>query len=253
MRTVISFDEGCSGNFLAALLSRAQVTELRRIDSHHNTQLNYSIIPKLDLYTGTPLKSIVVTHDTNSQQIKKILNADRIIRIEPITGIFTAIYNVFSKKLIDEDKEDILGKWPEHPAYCYDRTFEHIKDYYAKFSKNMWTSDEILFDFGWIFDDQKMLEFLNQNNIDANFNFVKQYQQSQFPLLLNLPDSTNMRNIVLQIPTDYFKQSPWFACYCIFSFEVKNNLNEHQRKWSINQLSLLGAEEIIALSLQYQL
>lgn len=253
MRTVISFNEGCSGNFLAALLSRAQVTELQRIDSYHNRQLNYSIIPKLAAYTGKPLKSIVVTHDTDSQQIKKILNADRIIRIEPITGIFTAIYNVFSKKLIDEDNEDILDKWPTYPSYCYDRTFEHIKDYYAKFSKNMWTSDKILFDFGWIFNDEKMLEFLNQNNIDADFNFIKQYQKSQLPLLLNLPESTNMHDIVLKIPSDYFKQSPWFACYCIFSFEIKNNLTEYQRKWSIDQLPLLGPKEIIALSLQYQL
>lgn len=250
MRTVISFSEGCSGNFLAAFLTNSKIVNAYRIDGA-NTNLNYSMLPKLADYSE-PLKPVIVTHEHDSQKIRAVLNPDQIIRIEPVTGVFTAIYNVFIKKLIDDDKEDILTRWPREPAYCYDRTFEHIKYYYANFVNSRLTSDEIFFDFGWIYDANKMTEFCNKINITGDFNLLEKYKQSQLPLLLNLPDTKDINKIISLIPDNYFVQSPWFACYCLFCFEVNNQLTEDQRLWSINEVPVLGPQQLIELSLKYR-
>ena len=228
MKTVISFSEGCSGNFLAAFLSNSkiaaeQIVKARRIDGifrgKRRDLINYGQAMDLDNrihLIGLDRFSVIITHDHNVQKIKSVLKPDQIIRIEPITGLFTAIYNVFTKKLIDDDNEDIMKQWPSNVSYCYDKTFEHLKCYYAKFSNRHVTADEILFDFGWIFDRSKMETFLKDIDMTGNFELLERYQESQLPLLLNLPATGIMSEIVAQIPNKYFEQSPWFACYCLF-------------------------------------
>lgn len=267
MRTVISFSEGCSGNFLATFITNSNIVDAQdmvntsRVDGSlrrkHLNLINHAWAMDLD-NPGTYRKdldnfTVIVTHDHDPQKIKSKLNPDQIIRIEPITGLFTAIYNVFTKKLIDDDKEDIMKRWPCEPSYCYDRTFEHLKCYYTKFSNSYLTSEEILFDFGWLFNQEKMEIFLKKINMIGDFNLLKKYQESQLPLLLNLPSTNIMSEIVVQIPDKYFKQSPWFACYCLFCFELNNNLVEEQRMWSINHLSsVLGPSDLIDLSFRYR-
>lgn len=250
IKTVISFDEGCSGNFLAALISNSEITSFKRVDTVSNqSQSNFIMLS--ELISIPIIVNVVATHEHDSDIIQKMLCPNRIIRIEPITGIFTAIYNVFDKKLIDEDQKDILQKWPLNPGYCYDMTLEHIKDYYGKFSQRKHTPDQILFDFGWLYQRPMLTAFLKQLKITANIDLVDQYLQTQMPLLLDLPKSNSMTDIVKLIPTEYFAKSPWFACYCVFCFELNNNLREHQRLWSIDTLPVLCADSLIALSAQY--
>ena len=265
MKTVISFSEGCSGNFLAAFLSNSkiaaeQIVKARRIDGifrgKRRDLINYGQAMDLDNrihLIGLDRFSVIITHDHNVQKIKSVLKPDQIIRIEPITGLFTAIYNVFTKKLIDDDNEDIMKQWPSNVSYCYDKTFEHLKCYYAKFSNRHVTADEILFDFGWIFDRSKMETFLKDIGMTGNFELLETYQESQLPLLLNLPATGIMSEIVAQIPNKYFEQSPWFACYCLFCFELNNSLKEEQRLWSINDINqVLGPDDLVDLSFKYQ-
>ena len=252
MRTVISFDEGCSGNFLAALLSDSQIQRFDRIDDAKN-ELDYSLAPLFDMFEYTDFKDVIVTHENEYQKIKDFLNPDRIIRVVPRTGMFTAIYNVFVKKHIEEKRTDIMSHWPSSTGYCYDMTFEHIKDYYAKFSKLITHKNFIEFDFGWIYDTDKLLHFLKSINVlDPNITIIENYQRQQLPLLLDLPTSKLMSHITSTIPDYLFNDSPWFACYCIFVYEKIHNLKEHQRKWSIDRLPLLGKDQLIELSLNYE-
>jgi hypothetical protein len=267
MRTVISFSEGCSGNFLATFITNFDVAihkhivDINRVDKtlrfNHINLINYGWAMDID-DPSTHRKdldnfTVIVTHSHDTQKIKSTLNPDQIIRIEPVTGLFTAIYNVFTKKLIDDDKADIMKQWPSAPSYCYDKTFEHLKFYYAKFSNSQLTADEILFDFGWIWDLEKMNIFLKETGMTGDFDLLKRYQASQLPLLLNLPSTNNMSEIVAQIPSTYFEQSPWFACYCLFCFELNNNLKEEQRLWTIDNLSqVLGPNDLVDLSVKYQ-
>lgn len=267
MKTVISFSEGCSGNFLAAFITHSNIGETNEIENtdrvdgdlrrRHLNHINHAWAMDLD-NRGTYRKNyndytVIVTHDHDTEKIKSKLDPDRIIRIEPVTGLFTAIYNVFTKKLINDDQEDIMKKWPVDPSYCYDRTFEHLKYYYKKFSTSCLTDDQILFDFGWLFNQEKMKTFLKKINMTGDFDLLEKYQKSQLPLLLNLPSTNVMSEIVAQIPDKYFEQSPWFACYCIFCFELNNDLLENQRLWSINNISsVLGPSDLIGLATKYQ-
>lgn len=249
MKTVISFTEGCSGNFLAALISNSNVKSFKRIDVASNLKdANFIMLPSMGSGQGF---DVITTHEADSKVIHNHVAPARIIRIEPITGLFTAIYNVFDKKLIDEDQKDIMQKWSTEPGYCYDMTLEHMKDYYRVFSQSKYTSDQTLFDFGWLYQRNQLIEFLQLLGIDTNIDLLNQYMSTQMPLLLSLPLSKSMIDIVQLIPAEYFAKSPWFACYCIFCFEHNNQLLEHQRMWSIDALPVLTAASLIALSTQY--
>ena len=249
MKTVISFTEGCSGNFLAALISNSDVKSFKRIDIVSNRKdANFIMLPFMESGQGF---DVIATHEADSKIIHNHVAPARIIRIEPITGIFTAIYNVFDKKLIDEDQKDIMQKWPSEPGYCYDMTLEHMKDYYRVFSQSKHTPDQTLFDFGWLYQHNQLIEFLQLLGIDTNIDLINQYMSTQMPLLLSLPLSNSMTDIVQLIPTEYFVKSPWFACYCVFCFEHNNKLQEHQRQWSIDTLPILSVDGLITLSTQY--
>jgi hypothetical protein len=249
MKTVISFTEGCSGNFLAALISNSDIKSFKRIDTASNLKnANFIMLPFMETVQGF---DVIATHESNSKIINNHVKPARIIRIEPVTGIFTAIYNVFDKKLIDEDQKDIMQKWPAEPGYCYDMTFEHMKDYYHVFSQSKHRPGQMLFDFGWLYQHNQLTEFLQSIGVDANLDLVDRYMSTQMPLLLSLPLSASMADIVQLIPEEYFVRSPWFACYCIFCFEHNNKLQEYQRMWSIDTLPVLSAEGLIALSTQY--
>lgn len=257
MKTVISFSEGCSGHFLAALLANSDITIDSRIDTANNAQLwkDHSIHqafrsnfqPHQDDYT------IALTHEKNYNLIQYYLNPDRVIRIEPVTGIFTAIYNVYHKKLINEDHPTILDNWQANPSAHYNRAHEHLKDYYTYFSNSAWTPAEIFFDFGWLYNDAKLKQFAQDIDVDINLDMVYNYRAKQLPWVLNHPSATNMAEIVDQFPAEIFYTSPWFASYCIFSFEHANNMQESQRTWSIDNVGLLTRDELIHLSTGYQL
>jgi hypothetical protein len=253
MKTVISFDEGCSGNFLAALLTGSTAVSYNRIDYWSNYNLlKYQLCA--DLSTENFLKhDVVVTHEHDYNRICQLLKPDRIIRIEPQTGIFNAIYNIYSKKLINEDHPGLIDRWTTNPSVHYDQALEHIKDYYNYFLDSKLTNGEILFDFGWIYNDQDLLNFSNRLGIDIDITFAQAYREKQLPWLLDLPQQKDMESIVGQIPEQYFTMSPWFASYCIFCYEKLNQLGECQRTWSINQVGLLTKSNLIQLAQQYQL
>jgi hypothetical protein len=251
-KIVISFDEGCSGNFLAALLTNSRILKFDRIDKHIENKLFYRRMYFLNKdYADFDHYNIIITHCSDSAIIQK-LSPNIIIRILPITGIFTAIYNVFSKKHISDLGNNIMLYWPSNPAYCYDLTMQHLKDYYNKFSALTYSSDQMIFDFGWIYDTEKLLHFANQFNINVDNSLITQYQKHQLPMLLDLPVSNNMKDIISPISDEYFIQSPWFACYSIFCYEKINSLNESQRCWSIDQLPLMNKKSLVELSYQYQ-
>jgi hypothetical protein len=69
-KIVISFDEGCSGNFLASLLSKGKIFNHYRIDSDENF-INHSIFPKFSNYQET-YHNIIVTHENDIDKIKEV-------------------------------------------------------------------------------------------------------------------------------------------------------------------------------------
>jgi len=251
-KIVISFDEGCSGNFLAALLSNSKISAFNRIDAKENI-LSYDMLPSININGKIKnTKSIIVTHEHKTNIIKQISNVDLIIRIIPVTGIFTAIYNVFFKKAVAGQYTDVMDQWPNNTAYCYDMTFEHIKDYYNKFSNRTLEHDQLLFDFGWFYDADKLMQFVNKLNIPCHMSLIKKYQEAQLPLLLSLPNSNKMEDIVNLVPDEFFNNNPWFVCYCLFCFEQNNHLLESQRQFSIDQFdSIITARDLISLSSKY--
>lgn len=250
MKIVISFDEGCSGNFLAALLSDSILTSYNRIDSPENF-LDYTTVPRFN-YKVTHHKDIIVTHENNITQIKKHFKPDIVIRIQTITGIFSAIYNVFTKKHLAETETQIMEKWADDKNFSYDMTLEHLKDYFYKFTKNQSYEDAIIFDFGNFYNKERIKEFFESHQlILKNEDLISKYQEKQFPLLLDLPNSNRMEDIINIIPDDYFKNSPWFACYCIFCFEQLNKLSENKRRWTIDNIPFLDKQTLIKISKLY--
>lgn len=247
-RLVISFDEGCSGNFLAALLTNSKLEKFNRIDHPWNV-LYYQGLPTAeDFKLLNSRQHTIITHESDSNVLKE-LSPDIVIRILPITGMFTAIYNVFSKKHLANT--NIPAKWPSDPGYCYDMTLEHIKDYFNIFSNLKSYPGQLIFDFGWLYDTDKLLKFTNSLGIPIDISLVDQYIDNQLDLLLDLPTSSLMQDIIEEIPDSYFEKSPWFACYAIFCFETVNKLNESQRLWNIDNLTLLDKNQLINLSNKY--
>lgn len=251
MRIVISFDEGCSGNFLAAMMTDSKINSFFRIDTNKNL-LDYSIVPNID-FIPNKLKNVIITHENNIERIKEKLSPKKIIRISTKTGVFTAIYNVFLKKHVGEDRTTVMEQWAVNKNYGYNMTMEHLKDYYQKFTEVKDYTDAIIFDFGNFYSKDKLLDFFKENDLPLkNINLVDDYIKNQTPLLLSMPTSTSMEDIVESIPDVYFHLNPWAACYCIFCFEHNNNIHESLRKWSIDSVPFLNKESLISLTKQYE-
>lgn len=251
MRIAISFDEGCSGNFLAALLTHSQISSFNRIDAAKN-KLTYNIIPTFN-FESQVLQDVLVTHENDISKIKEKFNADLVIRIHPHTGLFSAIYNVFTKRHLIEKPSEIMTKWDSDKNFSYDMTMQHLKDYFNKFTIERNYEDAIVFDFGDFYSKQKTIDFFTKHNLPLlNEDLIDNYQASQMPLLLDLPKCQSMESIVDIIPDDYLVSSPWFACYCIFCYEYNNNINESQRRWSIDTVPFLNKQELIKISKLYE-
>jgi hypothetical protein len=250
-KTVISFDPGCSGHWLAALVSDSKITQFFRIDVIDNI-LNYTIIPYFQKFSPIT-HNVIVTHETDVDRIRSEFGADRVIRIRPTTYKFNAIYNVFMKKYLFEEN-DITRHWPNDAAYCYNQAFECLKDWYNILNRPVDMPGCIDFDFGNIFDIVQLTKFLNNIDVEVTAEMISMHQQyldNQERLKLDLYPQESMQSIVSRIPADRFVGNPWFACYCIFCFEKSNALSEQQRLWSIDDLQVLGASELIGLSTQY--
>jgi hypothetical protein len=144
-----------------------------------------------------------------------------------------------------------MTQWPNDTSYCYNLTMEHLKDYFNKFSTLKHAPNQIIFDFGWFYNIEKILAFTSQIEIAVDIKSIEEYQNYQMPLLLDLPTSNSMEDIVSLISDNYFVSSPWYACYCIFCYERINLLKESQRLWTIDQLPMMTKESLIELSLQY--
>lgn len=261
MKTVISFDEGCSGNFLAAILTNSEICKYHRIDAPGNI-LEYSGMPHFG-WQGKPhydwtiknpeLKNLIITHEHDVKKIKEVFGADTVIRIQTITGLFSALYNVFSKKHVLEQQTPVLSSWPENLSLCYDLALEHIKDYYKKFTVSRDYDTAIILDYGYFYNKEKLLDFAKLHNLKiTNENLIDEYIARQMPLMLDMPQCKRMEEIVELIPENYFVESPWFACYCIFCFEYINNLSEDKRLWSISHTPFLNKKTLVELSYLYK-
>lgn len=252
-RIVISFDEGCSGNFLASIITNSVINTFNRIDIHdsHN-RFDYGCWPTAEYPVTKKLlqHSVIVTHVNNIDQIKEIFQTSTVIRIVPKTGLFTAIYNVFSKKHF---KKEIVDSWNSNfKGLSYDWCFEHLKDYYIKFTLMNNFKNSIIFNFGDLYNKDKLIAFFTENNISIiNYDYIDRYLTQQMPLVLDIPASKNIKDIFSLIPSDFFNISPWFACYCIFCFELNNNFKESDRQWSIAEQAFINEKTLLDLSTRY--
>ena len=254
---IISFYPGCSGNFLAAVISDSHIVRFDRIDNYidpnSSNNLKYFGINDLD---NVPLDhaTVIATHESDIKKIKSIFPNYKIIRIQPISMLFNALYNVFHKKIIDENRSNIMFVWPSNPAYCYDMSMESLKDFYRQFITDKNFEDAIILDFGILQDKKQLLEFLHNINVKTNVNaeiLIDNYLKNQLPINLESIVGPTMEDIVSSIPDSYFLKSPWFVAYCIFRFELVNQLKESQRLWTIDQLTLLNKSSLIKISYQY--
>lgn len=235
MKTLIFFREGLSGHYLKSIITDCASDIGFRVDPWY---------PKI--YEGPKIdneqESCLCRHPHLVGNNFDLAQFDLILTIQVYEKIYHACYNNFYKKYLIENprEKDKLKTWITDPVHWYDLTFYNIKEYFA-----LYTSDRESNSFSNIVNFDRLLDadyienilqtYFNCGMTDNRHRIVQTYKALQ--LQHHLPcRSQSMKEITADLPDQIFLESPWFASYCIFCFETNNNLQEHQRDWSIDDL-----------------
>lgn len=250
MKTIIFFREGLSGHYLKSIID------------DRVTPVNFRMDP---WYPNAPTNSFrheqcicvhknLVDYKTLAQQYELVLT------IQVRKKIYQAIYNNFYKKFLVEnpDLQQDFNQWQSNMFTWYDRTFYNIKEYYQLYQQdlvdNMFSNivefDQLL-DLDYV---EQLLMHYYHRPITQNIQYiVNTYSKLQLTHDLS-GDECTMQDIVEALPDQVFLQSPWFASYCIFKYEINNGLQESQRQWSINLATRpIDKEFLLSIAQQYQL
>lgn len=249
---IISFREGCSGNWLAQLLvlNKEQKVFFRqdlggmnvpkKIFHFDGNEISHCFDAKNNNVKDT--HKIITCHSTEYDLLHRLWPDREIIRISPITKIFRAIALSYYKTHLQ--------------THDIDLAFQYIKDYYVlhtvKDKLPMATEGRII-DFGGIDNVQYIEENFNLRLTDSQKIFLKRYWKLQYQVQ-PLDENKLSRQISKLSLFDIFnkKISAFnFACY-IFIYELENNLLESQRLWTINELNINCSWQDLLTLMEYK-
>lgn len=232
---VISHLPGCSGNFLARLISDVDVSEQKsfyRIDIDRNSD-----VAALDFLDFSKINQhrVVVLHDFDRKNLRYFPNAKH-IAIYPYTNVGNIIYNITTKKVTPNIKniKDQYYLWLQD----WHKHIINKKPNYKCWNYNSLKDIDFL---------QKEIFKFNQNQIE----FFYTYWKNQNQYNLNIPEKkSSMEDIICQNKIkNWFND--WSAIYAIYCYEYCNNICETQRQWSIDNLELTNWENLCSIQEQY--
>jgi hypothetical protein len=249
MKTLILFREGLSGHYLKSL-----------VDDDPGV-INFRVDPWYPgIYDATPftIKNCVCvhTHLVDHQTLSK--NFDLTLTIQVRKKLYHAIYNNFYKKYLVENPklQDDFIHWTDNTVFWYDTTYYNIKEYFDLHQQDLATNTyKNIIEFDNLLEidylEQIFKHYYNKDLTENMKRIIKTYAnlQLQYDLSRN---ETEMHDIVSILPDRVFSESPWYASYCIFKFEKNNNLHEHQRQWSVNDITKpIDKQFLIEISKKY--
>lgn len=250
MKTIILFREGLSGHYLKSLIDDKNQEISFRVDPWHPGIYNVPQNVNEDCNCYHPhlmdFENFSMTHKL-------------CLTIQVKEKIYTATYNNFYKKFLIENPglRDNFKNWQLNATSWYDTCFYNIKEYYQLYQQDLIknTITNII-----EFDNLLELDYIasvfhkyyNRPVTNNMKRIVKTYKELQ--LQYDLPkNGSDMKEIISLLPDAAFHKSPWFASYCIFKYETNNNLQESQRKWSINLVKKpIDKEFLISIADRYQ-
>ncbi len=198
---------------------------------------------------------ITLTHNNNYQD--HTLEFDLALRILPTKKIYSAIYNNFMKKLIDEQYcFTVLDNWHADTVFWYDRCYHNIIEYHDLITKdiqsNCYTN---IIDFDQLLDKNYLSDILYKyfqiEFDDSRETIRKTYEGLQLPVELD-QDRSSMEDIVDVIEDTLLLKNPWFFTYCIHKYELANNFTSQNRLWSINNIDQPPTKQLLlSLAAQY--
>ena len=227
------FREGLSGNYLRSLIQDSDQEIDFRIDKTY-TSINQSTYTKKYACKCAHLKDI---------DIKTVhITYHPILTIQVHKKIYHGIYNNFHKKLIveNQDLNADFAHWHNNARFWYDTAYYNIEEYYRLFRKDTEqnTFPKII-DFDHILEipyiEKIFRQYLDREISDNIRHRITAYARLQLPYDLS-GNETQMCDILDIIPDHEFERTPWFAAYCIFKYEMTNQLSDSQRLWSINSI-----------------
>jgi hypothetical protein len=214
-KILISFREGCSGNWLAELLVGSTFKVFYRQDQngrniplgvyHFDGNLDSHVPEAFCMFSG---QKCVTCHSTNYELLRHYWPEYKIVRIQPQTHILDSIESAYNK----------IG--PDSTCESVDLAFEYIKNYYFLHTKGdplPEIENSCVIDYGQLRYPNKLTEIC-KNIFDvmltpAQIRFAREYWNLQVG------------------------RSPIFKmARHIYEFEKRNNYKETDRLWTINDV-----------------
>jgi hypothetical protein len=235
MNCVIVFRQGHSGHFLLSVILNYPASAAKfRMSDYHQT-----------LYPGI--------HLTHNPDVTK--HPGTAFRILPTDKIYQAIYNIFMKKILLEEFPNFdLANWVNDPVFWYDKCYYHIAESYNNIQQDLSTNTiSNVIDFDRLTDTVYIAEWFRTHfSIELNSNqleLIENYAKLQLNVNLTNKRQTDIEEILSPITDQMLLENPWFWAYTVFKYEHDNNLTEHQRLWSVDDIS---APQTIADIKQYK-
>ena len=235
---IISFREGCSGNWLATLLTLNNMhidaefrqdgdgTRIPENVFHFDGNATYQTVQSVDQYNG---EKFITCHSTDYKLLREIYPKKTIIRITPKTKIFQSISAAFYK----------LG--PGDTA-TVDLAHEYISDYYKIFTYKdplPELENSYIIDFGELSQIDSLTQICKTRfDVELKDNHIK-FFNDYWSLQKEIVEESQLFFGISkdQLLILFDKKNSVFdrACF-IYFYEKFNNLVEHQRKWSIDHV-----------------
>lgn len=252
---IISFREGCSGNWLAQLLvtdckqdvffrqdikERIIPQKVLHFDGNHDVSDCYRVkneFPDHESY------EIITCHSFDYKVLRESWPNRRIIRIVPKTNILRAISLAYYKL--------------HSLVYNVDQAFQYIKNYYFLHTikdKLPTLENSSIIDSGMLDDPKYIEEYFNICLSGDQKTFLTKYWNLQYkvqPL-----DENKLFDFISkeELLTIFNKEITAFnfACY-IFAYELKNGLSEGQRTWTIDDINLSYSWQDLLNLMEYKI
>jgi hypothetical protein len=236
VKKVILFPAGASGHFLASFLCANPnvIPPAFRLDMNQDfggvskfCKTYDDIVSELDNSTTR----IIVSHFQEVTKLRSHKNAPQLYKIYPKTNVFGWIKNVFAKKqlleTVDYSGADFVMQIDIH--------FMHIHDFYTQLKLDQDLPDDVVIDFGQLYDIEYLTELYTVVNrhppAQETLDFARQYIDKQFPPMDDCV-SLDLQEIISHVnPQDNFDLAT-----LIFIYEKNHNTVDRNRLWSIDDL-----------------